>query len=145
MIVYRIHCRVSMRTFFASLSFASPQSALTWDVSSRGLLLTTSSCAHAMDLNTPPMATLSVDLPLFHLPLPTVMLPKMARSCSPPGLKMTSVPDLRDGGTKHCNLVLDYSRFCILTLLLRTKDSNLNIILKSASPFITNRLNTCHR
>ena len=77
------------------------QCAPTWDVSSHGLLLITSSCAHAMDPNTPPMVTWFVDLLPFLSLLPIVMLPKMARFSSPHGLRMISAPEVRDGGTKR--------------------------------------------
>merc|ERR1712087_404228 len=46
------------------------------------------------------MVTSFVDLPLFPLLLLTATLLKMERSFSPPGLKMTSVLEARDGGTK---------------------------------------------
>merc|ERR1719163_2500912 len=46
------------------------------------------------------MDTLFVDLPHFLLPLHTVTSLKTERSFSPHGLKRTSVPAERDGGTK---------------------------------------------
>ena len=78
----------------------STPSAHTWDVSSHGLPPTTSSCAHATDLNTPPMDPLFVDPLLFLSLLPTVILPTMERSFSRLGPRKISVPERRDGGTK---------------------------------------------
>eukprot|EP01083_Nonionella_stella_P199984 732881_1 len=74
--------------------------ALTWDVLSHGLLPTTSSCAHAMDLNTPPLEPSSVDLPLFPSHSPTLKLARAETFFSAPGQRLTSVPMESLGGCK---------------------------------------------
>jgi hypothetical protein len=86
-------------------------------VLSHGLLPTTSSCARATDPNTPPLVPSFVDLLPFLLRLPTVMLPKMERSFSPHGLRMISVPEARDGGTKlsSCVTLDDLLRLNLVT------------------------------
>merc|ERR1712085_154873 len=71
-----------------------------WAASYHGRPPTTSSCVLAMDRNTRPTDTLSVDLPLFRSLLPTVIPVRMARSFSPRGRKKISEPEERDGGTK---------------------------------------------
>lgn len=77
------------------------QSAPIWDVSCLGLLLPTSSSAHAMDLNIPPRVLSFVDPLLFllHLLIVTLML-KVERLSLVPGRRKISVPAEKDGGTK---------------------------------------------
>ena len=83
--------------------------------SSRGRPPTTSSCALATDLSTPPPAPSSAAPPLFPSPLPTATPPRMARSCSAPGPRSTSVPTERAGGTKRidslCYPYLSFKKF----------------------------------